>query len=474
MIRRISCLLLGVLSLVCFAIRPSSARAEDEDPTANLEVPNCIVVDQNDPTVVFYEKNADVQSVPGSTMKIMTCILSIELCQDLEQTVEVTGQAASLKETNSRMGVIRGEELTVRELLYGLMLESGNDAALLLANTFGGSMEGFVELMNAKAAELGMANTHFLNASGAYKSGQYSTARDLAILTCYAMKNELFRTIVSTVNYTIEPNDVRTREMEMTNSNKLISDPADSDLFYEYATGVKTGSTGVGGKCLVGSATMDGASVVAVMLGVTEGGSKLARMSQVYRDAKSIMDLTLTTRYVTVSPADLGITTEFSADVEGGEQTSVAVNAVFTPETVRLPDIVVEKIKADTSLITAETNITKLTAPVNEGDGCGTATYSYNGTVLFTAELAAGGAVQSPTAAPISTAVPSPTAEPTPVPSAGILANIPVWEWAMLGGVLVAVALIILLIVLNQKQKAKRRKKKRHTTRHETSSRYVR
>ena len=466
MIRRISCLLAALCFCAFFAVFPVSARAEDEDPTANLEVPNCIVVDQNDPTIVFYEKNADEKSVPGSTMKIMTCILSIELCTDLEQTVEVTGQAASLKETNSRMGVIRGEKLTVRELLYGLMLESGNDAALLLANTFGGSVEGFAELMNAKAAELGMVNTHFVNASGAYKSGQYSTARDMAILTCYAMKNELFRTLVSTVNYTIEPNDVRKRAMEMTNSNKLLSDPADSDLFYSFATGVKTGSTGVGGKCLVGSATMDGASVVAVMLGVTEGGSKLARMSQVYRDTKSIMDLTLTTRYVTVSPEDLGIQAEFSADVKGGEASSVAAEAVFTPETVRLPDVVVEKIKADPSQIISETSVCNLEAPVNEGDSCGTATYSYRGIVLFTAELQASGAVTLPASTPAPTAVPTPTLEPTAEPGvSAAIGSIPVWEWLLLGGGALAVLLVVLLVVLYQKEKAKRKKKKRHTPR---------
>ncbi|HQQ40920.1 MAG TPA: serine hydrolase, partial [Clostridia bacterium] len=270
--------MLVVALLPLTLLRPGRARAEETDPLENLEVPNCIVVDQNDPTIVLYERNADDKSIPGSTMKIMTCILSIELCTDLEQKVTITGQAASMKDTNSLMGVIRGEELTVRELLYGLMLESGNDAALMLALTFGGSVEGFAELMNQKAAELGMTNTYFINASGAYKSGQYSTARDMAILTCYAMKNELFRTLASTVHYTIEPNNVRKRSMEMTNSNKLISDPEDSSLFYEYATGVKTGSTELGGKCLVASATKDGASVIAVMLGVAEGGSKLARM----------------------------------------------------------------------------------------------------------------------------------------------------------------------------------------------------
>lgn len=461
MIRRFLSLLALFAVLSATLLSPAPARAEDEDPMANLEVPNCIVVDQSDPTIVFYEKNADVKSVPGSTMKIMTCILSIELCTDLEQKVVVTGQAASLKETNSLMGVIRGESLTVRELLYGLMLESGNDAALLLAITFGGTVEGFAELMNVKAAELGMVNTHFLNASGAYKSGQFSTARDMAILTCYAMKNELFRTLVSTVHYTIQPNDVRKRATEMTNSNKLLSDPADSDLFYEFATGVKTGSTGVGGKCLVGSASKDGASVIAVMLGVTEGGSKLARMSQVYRDTKAIMDLALTTRYVTLTPEELGIDASFTIDVEGGTQSSVPAVAAFTPENVRLPDMIAEKIKTDPSLITAEIHTDVLAAPVSAGDSCGSAEYSYNGTVLFTAALTVGESVPAPAATPAPTAALSPAPEPTPEPKAGASFEFPLWPWMALGGCLLVILIVVSLVLKEKKRKARRRRKRR-------------
>ena len=126
--RRVFCALLVLALLPLTVLQPRAALAEETDPMDNLEVPNCIVVDQNDPTIVLYERNADDKSIPGSTMKIMTCILAIELCKDLEQEVTITGQAASLKETNSLMGVIRGETLTVRQLLYGLMLESGNDA----------------------------------------------------------------------------------------------------------------------------------------------------------------------------------------------------------------------------------------------------------------------------------------------------------------------------------------------------------
>ena len=457
--RRVFCALLVIALLPLTLLRPGRALAEETDPLENLEVPNCIVVDQNDPTIVLYERNADDKSIPGSTMKIMTCILSIELCTDLEQKVTVTGQAASMKDTNSLMGVIRGEELTVRELLYGLMLESGNDAALMLALTFGGSVEGFAELMNQKAAELGMTNTYFINASGAYKSGQYSTARDMAILTCYAMKNELFRTLASTVHYTIEPNNVRKRSMEMTNSNKLISDPEDSSLFYEYATGVKTGSTELGGKCLVASATKDGASVVAVMLGVTEGGSKLARMSQVYQDSKEIMELALTERYASVTAEELGLPVSFEAEVEGGVEKNVQVYASFEEATVRLPDVVVEKIKADPSLVAVSTELCALTAPVSKDDICGSAVYTFEDHTLFTAELTTQSEVSAPSAVPEAT--PTPTVVLTPEPVEEQKENgIPFWEMGLVAIACAAVLLIAVVIIREQKAKARKKKKR--------------
>lgn len=460
-------LVISLLPLIL--LRPGRTLAEESDPLENLEVPNCIVVDQSDPTIVLYERNADDKSIPGSTMKIMTCILSIELCTDLEQKVTVTGQAASLKDTNSLMEVIRGEELTVRELLYGLMLESGNDAALMLALTFGGSVEGFAELMNQKAAELGMTNTHFINASGAYKSGQYSTARDMAILTCYAMKNELFRTLASTVHYTIEPNNVRKRAMEMTNSNKLISDPEDSSLFYEYATGVKTGSTELGGKCLVASATKDGASVVAVMLGVTEGGSKLARMSQVYQDSKEIMELALTERYVSVTAEELGLPVSFEAEVEGGVERTVQAYASFEEATVRLPDVVVEKIKTDPSLVTVSTELCALTAPVAKEDICGSAVYTYQDRTLFTAELAAQNEIAAPSAVPAAT--PAPTVILTPEPVAEPEeSGIPFWEMGLIAIACAAVLLIVYVLIREQKAKARKKKKRARTAQKPRSS----
>ena len=402
--------------LILFSL-PSPAYADETDktdPAADLDVPCLIVVDQSDPSVVLYEKNADQRCIPGSTMKIMTCILSLELCEDLEQKVTVTAQAALLKDSNSLMGVIKGEELTVRQLLYGLMLMSGNDAALLLAQTLGGDVEHFVELMNEKAAELGMEHTHFINPSGAYKRDQFSTARDMAVLTCYAMRNERFREIVATVHYSIGSSGVRNRTLNMTNSNKLISDPADSRLFYEYATGVKTGSTAQGGKCLVASASKNGAGVVAVLLGVTEGGSKLDRMSTVYEDAITIMDLALTEQFVSVSPADLGLDFDRSLPITGAETKSAQLRPSFTTDSVVLSRIQAERIMANPELVQCETDVSFLNAPLTKGDSYAKAVYRINGKELFFADLIAVSSIDSGSASlSVSTlATPAPATEP--------------------------------------------------------------
>lgn len=461
MIQRTILFLAAVFFTAAILLPVSAALADDEEPLSGIETPYYIVVDQNDPSVVFFESNADERTIPGSTMKIMTCILTLELCDDLDQQITATGQAATLKETNSLMGVIKGETLTVRELLYGLMLESGNDAALLLAQTLGGSVEGFAALMNKKAADLGMENTHFVNASGAYKSGQYSTARDMAVLTCYAMQNEMFRALVSTVNYTIEPNDMRSRSLKMTNSNKLISDPEDSDLFYSYATGVKTGSTELGGKCLVSSASRDGGSVVAVLMGLTEGGSKVSRMSQVYRESITLMDLALTTGYVDVSAEELGIVCDLEAPVVCGQQETVKVDAVFSPETIHVSNASMETIKADVSKITVITQYEALTAPVRAGDLCGTAMFQYNGETLFTASLTAAEDVS------YESQILAIEPEPTAVPQAqddeksDLLFKLPLWEWCVILGVAAVLLTVALVLQINGRKKKMQGQKSR-------------
>ena len=209
------------------------------------------------------------------------------------------------------------------------------------------------------------------------------------------MKNELFREIVSTVRYSIDASDVRTRAMTMINSNKLISDPESSRLFYDCAIGVKTGSTVQGGKCLVAAATKNGASVVAVLLGVTQGGSKLDRMSTVYEDAKTIMDLALTEQFVSVSPANLGLNPTISMPLTGADAKEISLCINLPSDPITLSRMSANRIQSDPSVVQAVPSISFVAAPVSEGDLCGTIDFSINGSALFTGELVASQSVET-------------------------------------------------------------------------------
>jgi D-alanyl-D-alanine carboxypeptidase (penicillin-binding protein 5/6) len=204
---------------------------------------------------ILYAKNSNIRMAPASTTKIMTAILVLERL-NLDAIVTV-GATAAGKEGSS-MYLENRERKTVRELLYGLMLVSGNDSATALAEAVSGSETKFAQLMNDKARQLGMKHTHFVNASGLPDPNHYSTAYDLAILTRYAMKNPSFSTIVSTKVKTVTgPGNGENRRL--INHNKLL-------WKYKYTTGVKPGYTAVAGGCLVSSASKGKTNLIVVVL----------------------------------------------------------------------------------------------------------------------------------------------------------------------------------------------------------------
>ena len=198
---------------------------------------------------VLYEKDADSRSLIASTTKIMTALIVCEQCNVLDR-MRIPKEAVGIE--GSSMYLREGEVLTVQELLYGLMLRSGNDAAVALAIYCGGTVEGFVALMNDKAHRLGLSGTHFANPNGLDHPQHYSTARDLAVLAEYAMENPIFAQTVST-------KQVRLGERLLTNHNKLL-------WRVEGADGVKTGYTKAAGRILVSSAVRDGRRLICVTI----------------------------------------------------------------------------------------------------------------------------------------------------------------------------------------------------------------
>ncbi len=198
---------------------------------------------------VLYEKDADSRSLIASCTKIMTALVIAEQCNVLDR-VKIPKEAVGVE--GSSLYLKEGEILTVQELLYGLMLHSGNDAAVALAIYCGGTVEGFAGMMNDKAHRLGLTGSHFENPHGLDSPNHYSTARDLAVLTAYAMKNPIFRQTVSTKS-------LRVGERSLTNHNKLL-------WRVEGADGVKTGYTKAAGRILVSSASRDGRRLICVTI----------------------------------------------------------------------------------------------------------------------------------------------------------------------------------------------------------------
>lgn len=204
---------------------------------------------------MLYSSRGDEPMLIASLTKIMTALVAIEN-GDLTSKVKVSKNAYAKE--GSSLYLKQGEEMTLENMLYGLMLRSGNDAATAIAEHVGGSEQGFVYLMNAKALELGLTHTHFANPHGLDAEGHYSSANDLAVLTAYALHNPVFKEIVKTREKTAD-NPYEKWDYKWSNKNKMLR-------LYEGADGVKTGYTKKALRCLVSSATRNGQQLVAVTI----------------------------------------------------------------------------------------------------------------------------------------------------------------------------------------------------------------
>lgn len=215
---------------------------------------------------IIYQKNAHAPLPMASTTKIMTAICAIENT-NTNFPIKVSDTAVGIE--GSSIYLQKGEVITIKELLYGLMLNSGNDAAVALAIAVSGSVEDFCNLMNQTAKAIGAKNTNFTNPSGLYDDNHYTTAYDLAIISAYALKNPLFKEIVSSKEKKISAPEQKSRYLK--NHNKLLWN-------YSGAIGVKTGYTKKCGRCLVSAATREGVTLVAVTLNAPDDWSDHTKM----------------------------------------------------------------------------------------------------------------------------------------------------------------------------------------------------
>jgi D-alanyl-D-alanine carboxypeptidase (penicillin-binding protein 5/6) len=214
---------------------------------------SAIVVDYHSGRVL-YAKNADVPRAVASTQKIVTALCVMD-AGNIDKPVNIAASDAACEPT--KLGLQAGEVYSRRELLKVLMVKSANDVGRALARDVSGSQEGFADTMNRKAASIGMRNSNFRNPHGLTEPGQYSTARDMAIAAREAYRSPLMRSYISTKAYTFRFNNGRTRLLE--NTNKVLKT-------LPYCTGMKTGTTNASGRCLVATGTLNGRSVIAVVL----------------------------------------------------------------------------------------------------------------------------------------------------------------------------------------------------------------
>ena len=198
---------------------------------------------------ILHEKDANVALPMASTTKILTCITVLEVCKNLNECIKIPSEAVGIE--GSSVYLREGETYTALELLYGLMLRSGNDCAVTLALHFGGTVARFATFMNIVAEKSGAINSQFVNPHGLPQAGHYTTARDLALIACYALENPTFCEIVSAKSYAAK---------QWKNKNKMLTR-------YEGAIGVKTGYTKQAGRCLVSAATRETRTLVCVVLG---------------------------------------------------------------------------------------------------------------------------------------------------------------------------------------------------------------
>lgn len=303
------------------------------------------------------EQNADKRLPMASTTKIMTALLAIEHCA-LDEWVTVPDQAYGVE--GSSMYLNRGEKLRMSDLLYGLMLTSGNDAAIAIACHVSGSVEAFAELMNERAGQLGCMDSHFVTPNGLPDENHYTTARDLCRIAAAGMQNETFRTIVGTTYHRTATGDVgRT----LKNKNKVLWQ-------YEGGNGVKTGYTKSAGRCLAFSAERDGTMLVGVVLNCPD----------MWNGAYSLLDYGFET-YRTERLLEAGACIAY-AEIRGGTKKGLAI---FSNDAILYPIATDGSDRIEWDIACPET----LNAPVAAGVNVGTLTLLVNGELAATCELVA-------------------------------------------------------------------------------------
>ena len=426
--KNILCLLLVLILSIGTVANADSDTGFD---TKSLSEDYLIVVNADEPekAVCGLEKNADERCYPASTTKILTCIIALEE-GDLDQKITIPASADSDRVAGTTMGLQKNEVFTLRDLIYGMMLPSGNDAAIAIAIGMYGSVAAFADRMNEKAAEIGMTNSHFANANGLHNESHYTTARDMAVLAAYAMQNESFRKVVSTTDYTAtsaKGRKVRVRTTNRYMRNYTSDKYKPQSVLWDEAIGIKTGETPYAGKCFVAAAERNGTVYIAALFhGDMPSSSASLKKQDSYsvvrfKDARALIEYAFENDIRTVTAEDLkkmGVEETFRKDhdpdrdgvLSAAYRIEWEADSAFSAPVCQFPEeLTVSELPESMLRLTWNNERPEPGMVMGTAEIAGAETVYFRGSIICTD-------VEKPTPAPTVEPTPIPTATPTPEP----------------------------------------------------------
>ena len=348
-------LVLVLFAIICNNIKVNGTERLDVDAKA-------VFVLEKSTGKIMYEKNAYEQNYPASTTKILTAIIVIENC-NLDDVATVSNAAISNIPTSYVITpLFVDEQIKIEDLLYALMLKSANDAAYVLAEYVGGSIDNFSNMMNKKAEEIGCKNSHFVNPNGIHNDNHYTTAYDMYLISSYAMKNKTFVDIVSTYKYILpETNRYENTDRIMENTNEFI-DP-NSAYFNENIRGIKTGTTDQAGECLITNIIKDKMEYFIVVLGAETKDSR-------FKETKKIINYLFENyAYTTIyKKGDVVKTIE----IENATDETKNLNLIISDDITVFNSVKTKKDEIEPEIVLMD----KIRAPISEGQKIGTIKYN--------------------------------------------------------------------------------------------------
>ncbi len=380
----LSVLLVAVIILSSFSIGATASFNSLLETEADI-----VLLINTDTETVILDKNADKRSAPASLTKIVTCMLVLENCSDLSTMVTCKRESLNgLYEQNAATaGILAGESLSIKDLLYCLMLPSAADAANILADYVGNGIDNFVVMMNEFVAKLGCENTKFYNAHGLDTDpNAYTTANDLYKIVKYALQNPTFKEITSTSRYDVAPTAKYPHTRYLHNTNKMMN-PGIPDYYCDAVSGVKTGTTDAAGRCVITTGSRDGYNYLLIVMGApqydidndgVEENVAFTDSKKIYNWAFDNIELTKvtdTTDVVTV------VDVEYNSKVDHLRLVPAEEISALVPLGTKAGSLVTRPIESETPKV--------VKAPIKKGDVIGKAEVLYGNDIVATVDLVA-------------------------------------------------------------------------------------